>query len=153
MAQTPHLKFQMRIAVEFEAPHAIVDGPLWTRRILHVASGEFEGPTLRGKVLSGGGDWVLVRRDGSAELDIRFTLKTAEDELVYFRSTGLFVASEAVATRIRNGANVPSDEYYFRTPILFEAGSARLNHLNHILHLGVGQRTAIGMITEVFAVS
>ena len=39
------------------------------------------------------------------------------------------------------------------TEILFEAGSARLRHLNHSLHIGVGQRTATGMITEVFAVS
>jgi hypothetical protein len=29
MVQTPHLKFQMWIAVAFEAPRAIVDGPLW----------------------------------------------------------------------------------------------------------------------------
>jgi hypothetical protein len=54
----------MRIVVEFATSHAIADGPLATRRILHVANGEFEGPALRGKVLPGGGDWVLVRRDG-----------------------------------------------------------------------------------------
>jgi Protein of unknown function (DUF3237) len=143
----------MRIAVEFEAPRAIVDGPLWTRRILHVVGGSFEGPALRGKVLPGGGDWILVRRDGSAELDIRFTLESAEDELVYFRGTGLFVAPEVVATRIRSGECVPPDDYYFRTSILFEAGSARLGHLNHQLHIGVGQRTATGMITDVFAVA
>jgi hypothetical protein len=143
----------MRIAVEFDAPHTIVDGPISTRRILHVASGTFEGPALRGKVLPGGGDWVLVRRDGSAELDIRLTLKTAEGELVYLRSTGLFVAAGSVATRIRNGEDVQPDDYYFRTSILFEAGSATLSHLNHSLHVGVGQRTALGMITDVFAVS
>src|SRR2546423_5497462 len=108
MTQSPSLQFKMRIAVEFDAPLAIVDGPLWTRRILHVASGKFDGPELRGNVLSGGGDWVLVRRDGSAELDIRFALKTVEDELVYFRSTGLFVASDAVAMRIRSGEHVMS---------------------------------------------
>ena len=142
----------MRIAVEFDAPLAIVDGPLWTRRILHVASGQFDGPELRGNVLPGGGDWVLVRRDGSAELDIRFALKTVEDELVYFRSTGLFVASDTVAALIRSGEHVAPDEYYFRTSILFETASKRLGHLNHALHVGVGQRTATGMITDVFAV-
>jgi hypothetical protein len=152
MTQSPSLEFKMRIGVEFDAPLAIVDGPLWTRRILHVASGKFDGPELRGSVMSGGGDWVLVRRDGSAELDIRFTLKTVENELVYFRSTGLFVASDTVATRIRNGEHVAPDDYYFRTSILFETGSKRLNHLNHAVHVGVGQRTATGMITDVFAV-
>jgi hypothetical protein len=106
----------MRIAVEFRAPHAIVDGPLGTRRILHVANGKFEGPALHGKVLPDGGDWVVVRRDGSAELDIRFTLQTAEGAIVYFRSTGLFVASDSVAMRIRNAESVPPDDFITSGP-------------------------------------
>jgi hypothetical protein len=153
MAQIPRLEFRMRIAVEFQAPVAIADGPLGTRRILHVASGTFEGPSFRGTVLPGGGDWIVVRHDGSAELDIRFALKTAEDEFAYLRSTGLYVASEAVTARIRAGGQVARDDYYFRTSILFEAASATLRRLNQVLHVGVGQRTATGMITDVFAVS
>src|SRR3954453_16858330 len=112
MTQSPSLEFKMRIAVEFDTPLAIVDGPL-TRRILHVASGKFDGPGLRGIVLAGGGEWVLVRRDGSAEPDIRFALKTIDDELVYFRSTGLFVASDTVATRIRSGEHVARGRLLF----------------------------------------
>jgi len=142
----------MRITVEFEAALAVDDGPLGARRILRVASGEFEGPALRGKVLSGG-DWIVVRRDGSSELDIRFVLESAMRETMYLRSSGLFVASDAVTARIRGGERVPPDEYYFRTSILFETGSAKLRQLNHALHLGVGQRTPGGMITDVFAVS
>jgi hypothetical protein len=152
MTQPPALTFLTQIAVEFQAPLAIADGPFGVRRILVVASGGFEGPALRGAVLPGGGDWVLARRDGSSELDIRFALKTVEGEPIYFRSAGLFVASDAVATRMRNGETVSPDHYYFRTTVLFEAGSARLNHLNRALHIGVGQRTASGMITDVFAV-
>jgi uncharacterized protein DUF3237 len=150
MTQPPALTFLMQIAVEFQAPLAIADGPFGVRRILVVASGSFEGSALRGAVLPGGGDWVLARRDGSSELDIRFALKTVEGELIYFRSAGLFVASDAVATRMRNGK---TDHYYFRTTVLFEAGSARLSHLNRALYIGVGQRTASGMITDVFAVA
>ena len=46
----------------------------------------------------------------------------------------------------------PTD-YYFRTSVLFEAAAARLSHLNQTLHVGAGQRTANGMITNVFAIS
>lgn len=153
MTRIPELALLMRIAVEFDTPRAIADGPLGPRRILHVTTGTFEGTALRGEVLPGGGDWLVARRDGSTELDIRFTLLTTEDELVYFRSTGLFVASDAITARIRGGENVSPDQYYFRTSVLFEAGSARLSHLNRALHVGVGQRTPDGMITDVFAVS
>src|SRR3954447_2232685 len=94
MTHSPSLEFKMRIAVEFDTPLAIVDGPL-TRRILHVASGKFDGPGLRGIVLAGGGDWVLVRRDGSAELDIRFAL-------THRRRTGL-LSKHGLVRRFRRG--------------------------------------------------
>lgn len=152
MAQAPHFDFRMRIAVEFATPLAL-DGPLWSRRILHVAGGEFDGPGLQGQVMPGGGDWVLVRNDGSAELDIRFTLRTGTGELVYVRSTGLFVAPDAVMARIRGGEDVPVGAYYFRTSALFETAAQRLNHLNHALHVGAGRRTPTGMITDLFAIS
>ena len=152
MRQSPNLAWQMLIAVEFEPPLAIAEGAPLTRRLLHVRSGTFEGPALRGEIVAGG-DWVLARGDDSAELDIRFTLKTVEGELLYMRSIGLFVAGDAVVARIRAGADVAPEHYYFRTAILLETGSARLRHLNHILHVGVGQRTATGMVTDVFAVA
>lgn len=153
MGVPPKLALQMRIAVEFDAPRVVADGPVGGRRILHVTSGTFEGTSLRGEVLPGGGDWLVARRDGSIELDIRFTLRTSDHEIIYFRGTGLFLASESVTARIRSGESVPSEQYYFRTAVMFEAGAARLSHLNDALHVGVGQRTAGGMITDVYAVS
>src|SRR5262245_36196183 len=39
------------------------------RSIVPVTGGEFEGPRLRGKVLPGGGDWLLLRSDDVLELD------------------------------------------------------------------------------------
>jgi hypothetical protein len=152
MAQAPQLTLLMQVAVEFTPLLSIADGAPLTRRILHARTGSFGGRDVRGDVVAGG-DWVLVRGDGSAELDIRFTLKTVEQELLFMRGTGLFVADSAVATRIRAGDEVAPAEYYFRTAILFETGSARLRHFNHRLHLGVGQRTATGMLTDVFTIA
>ncbi|MBX3501483.1 MAG: DUF3237 domain-containing protein [Alphaproteobacteria bacterium] len=153
MVRVPALDFRLRIAVRFDAPRVIAEGPLGARRLLHAAHGTFEGPSLNGSVLPGGGDWVLTRRDGAAELDIRFALLTTSDELIYLRANGLFVAADAVAARIRGGEDVSPDAYYFRTAILFETGAARLADLNRTLHIGVGQRTATGMVTDVFALS
>lgn len=149
---TPVLNFLMRIAVEFETPFVVSGGPLGTRRFLCAKNGQFEGSGLRGQVQPGGGDWVLVRRDQSAQLDIRFALRTEEGELVLMQGAGLFSASESVALRIRRGEDVGPENYYFRTSILFETGSERLSHLNSALHIGVGQRTPSGMTTDVFVV-
>ena len=56
--------------------------PHGTRAIAPIASGHFEGPRLRGRVLSGGGDWTLLRGDGVLELDLRLTLETDDGALV-----------------------------------------------------------------------
>src|SRR5207237_6896719 len=63
--------------------------PHGRRSIVPVTGGEFEGPRLRGKVLPGGGDWLLMRSDGVLELDLRITLETDEHALVYMTFLGL----------------------------------------------------------------
>ena len=39
-------------------------GPQGTRAIFEVTGGAFEGPRLRGKLLTGGGDWMLIDAQG-----------------------------------------------------------------------------------------
>ena len=113
--------------------------------------GSFSGPRLRGRILPGGGDWVLLRRDGVAQLDIRLTLRT-DDELVYVSCDGIFDIAPEVRQRILQGAEVDPSEYYFRTALGFETGAQKYSWLNRLLGVGVGKRTAAGMETEVFAV-
>src|SRR5262245_13925012 len=63
--------------------------PLGTRVIAPIASGHFEGPRLRGRVLPGGGGWTLLRGDGVLELDLRLTLETDDGALIYMTWFGL----------------------------------------------------------------
>ena len=67
-------------------------GPYGTRLFFEVIEGEFAGKRLNGKILSGGGDWLLVGADGFGRLDVRaqfvtddgaaLTLLLAEPDLV-----------------------------------------------------------------------
>jgi len=57
--------------------------PHGTRVTAPKASGHFDGPRLRGKVLPGAGDWTLLRGDGVLELDLRLTLETDDGALVH----------------------------------------------------------------------
>lgn len=145
-------EFLMRIRAEFDVPRIIAGTPLGARRILSVKRGGFAGPGLEGTILPGSGDWVLVRPDGVAELDIRFTLGTGDGALIYMRCAGIFDASPEVMERIRTGEEVPASAYYFRTSAVFETGAPTHLHLNRLIALGVGERTPTGMVTEVFAV-
>ena len=142
----------MRLAVDLAAPLVVGATPLGARFVLAATGGSFRGPDLEGDVLPCGGDWVLDRRDGVADLDIRFVLRTSGGELVDLRCFGIFDGSAEVRQRLRNGESVDPAEYYFRTCARFETGSSSLSRLNRIVCVGVGTRTRTGMVTEIFAV-
>ena len=88
MQNEPRLKLLYTITAELGAPIAVGENPHGNRQIVPVTGGSFEGPHLKGTVLSGGGDWVVVRPDGVAELDVRQTLQTDDGALVYVTYRG-----------------------------------------------------------------
>ena len=60
------LLFEMTLQV---APATAVGAtPLGRRYIAYVTGGTFEGPRLKGRVLPGGGDWVIQRPDMCSSL-------------------------------------------------------------------------------------
>jgi hypothetical protein len=63
-----------------------------------VTGGTFNGPKLKGTALSGWGDWVLRRPDGVSMLNVRATLRTDDEQLIYITYDGIpYVPSGASA--------------------------------------------------------
>jgi hypothetical protein len=91
--------------------------------IFPITGGSFEGARLRGKVLSGGGDWVTMTADGRFELDLRVTLETDDGALIHMTFTG-----------VRDDSR-----QYFRTLPRFETASPKYGFLNRLLAVGVGE--------------
>ena len=48
----------------------------------YVTGGEVRGPKLQGKLRPVGGDWLTVRSDGVAVLDVRATIETSDGALI-----------------------------------------------------------------------
>jgi hypothetical protein len=100
MPNEPQLEFLYEISAYLESPIAIGENPHGNRQIVPVTGGSFEGPRLKGKVLPGGGDWLLVRPDGVGELDVRATLQTDDGAFIYVTYRGYItkiLASKHVA--------------------------------------------------------
>jgi len=108
-------------------------GPHGNRLTFPVAGGGFEGDRLRGKVLPGGGDWVLKRLDGVLELDLRITLETDDGALIHMTFEG-----------IRDDGAKGSP--YFRTLPRFETADTKYSFLNRLLAVGVGEIGADGPV-------
>ena len=64
----------MNLHKNLKEPLDIGAGPFGARTIYYVTGGTFEGERLKGKVLSGGGDWILIDSEGVAHQDVRVIL-------------------------------------------------------------------------------
>ena len=134
------------------APQLVGATPAGDRRIFLVTGGRFEGDRLRGTVLDGGADWILVRHDGAFQLDVRLTLKTDDDALIGMTYRGLRHGPAAVMERLTRGENVDPSEYYFRIAAFFETGAEDYLWLNKICAIGMGDRRATGPHYNMFEI-
>ena len=123
-------------------PHGI-------RSIVPVTGGDFEGPRLRGKVLPGGGDWLLLRSDGVLELDLRVTLETDDHALIYMTFQGLRHGPPDAIAALGRGEVVDPATYYFRTLPRFETSAEKYAFLNRIITVGVGETRADGAVHTI----
>lgn len=126
-------------------PHGI-------RSIVPVAGGRFEGPRLRGEVLPGGGDWLLLRSDGVLELDLRITLETDDHALIHMTFQGLRHGPPDVIAALGRGEVVDPTGYYFRTLPRFETSAESYAFLNRVIAVGVGEARPDGAIHKVYEI-
>jgi Protein of unknown function (DUF3237) len=123
----------MTLRLSTSPTQLVGDGPHGTRLTFPIAGGVFDGDRLRGKVLPGGGDWVIKRPDGVLELDLRITLQTDDGALIHMTFEG-----------IRDDAAPGAP--YFRTLPRFETADARYSFLNLLLAVGTGEIGADGPV-------
>ena len=147
-----NLQKLLKAEIALAAPQELGDTPLGRRRIIGITGGRFSGERLSGRVLPGGADWQVIRSDGVADLDARYTLETSDGALIYVRNRGVRHGPPDVLTRLTNGENVEPSLYYMRTTPLFETGDARYAWLNRIVCVATGARRAAAVELDVFEV-
>ena len=140
------------ISVNLEPPQVVGPTPNGDRRVRLISGGSFAGPRLRGEVLPGGGDWLLLRPDGARLLDVRLALRTEDGHLIYVISRGIMDMSPEIYQRIGAGEEIDPSQYYFRTTPLFEAAAPELDWLNRVVAVTVGRLTTKTVGQTVYAV-
>lgn len=126
--------------------------PNGDRRIGLVSAGSFEGRQMRGNVLPGGADWLILHPDGSRTADVRLVLETDDKALIGMTYRGIWHGPAAVMERINRDENVDPSEYYLRTSIAFETAASKYDWLNRIIAIGTGRRLPEGPVYDVFEV-
>lgn len=119
------LKSEFLMDLELETGGA-GSGAVGNRSIIAVTGGTFEGPRLRGKVLSPGADWPMTMGDGLRILDVRTVLMTDDDQRIYCFYRGVVYTPPA-----------GQGERYWRITPAFETASEKYAWLNRIAAVGV----------------
>ena len=144
-------EFLFRIALEVEVLN-LGDTPYGSRRVGRFATGNFEGPKLKGTVLPGGGCWMLMCRDDVLEIEVRITLETDDQQQIFMSWKGFRHGPKEVIDRLNRGEIVDPETYYFRTTPYFETSSEKYGWMNRICSIATGSRKASGRTFEVFQV-
>jgi hypothetical protein len=150
MPPTPRLEMLCHVTVKVAAPQLI--GPVLTgeRRIIPIIGGRFEGPRMRGEILSGGADWQIVVSDGATLLEARYTLRTDDGALIYVRNTGLRHGPADTLAAIARGEQVDPSRYYFRALPAFETGAPKYAWLNRLLAVCSGARAKEEVLLDFY---
>ena len=128
---TVKLRPLFEMHVDIGIPASAGAGPLGRRIFYPVTQGScqgrepggtFAGKPLRGTVLSGGGDWVLINGKVT-RLDIRVMLRTDDGFPIYLQAYGVLTVNEAVEKRLTNPDLITDyGETYFVTQPRLETG-------------------------------
>jgi hypothetical protein len=147
----PQLEYLFRASVAVAAPRALGKTPLGERRIIDITGGEVSGPKLAGRILPGGADWQIIRTDGVAVLEARYTIEATDGALVYVENFGYRHGPAEVLAQLLKGEDVDPARYYFRSTPVFETSAPALDWMNHTIAVCTGVRTRDRVILDFHA--
>lgn len=135
-AQTtePKAEYLMTYMALLEPP-TMVDN---ARLIVNVKPGGWaKGPKIKGAFIQPGGDWLEVLPSGALRLDVRATMKTDDDAIIYLRYNGLIQQSKESAERMQKGETLTANDIpYFITAPTFQTSSEKYAWLNGVQAIG-----------------
>ena len=145
-------EFLCKLEVTLEPARDLGDTPLGRRRIIGITGGKCSGPRLSGRVLPGGADWQVIRADGVAFLDARYTLETADGALIYVNNRGYRHGPPEVIARLARGEDVDPALYYMRATPWFETAAPAYAWLNRTICVCSGARRAAAVELDFYEV-
>jgi hypothetical protein len=109
----PQLEYVVELKVKCEGAYQVGQTSHGNRFIIPIVGGTFEGPKMKGTILSGGADYQLQDNEhGRTEVEAIYSIKTDDGVNIHVRNKGLICTGKD-----ENG----NPQFYFRTTPQFEA--------------------------------
>lgn len=126
--KAPGLEYAFTLKVKCENAFTVGKTSHGTRAVIPIVGGTFEGPNIKGTILSGGADYQLIDSvKGRNEIEAIYCIKTDDDVYIHVRNCGLIVTG-------KNDDGTP--KFYFRCAPKFEApNNSKYDWLNNSLFI------------------
>ncbi len=126
------------MAVDLEPAQPIAT-PVGARMTFITTGGTLTGPRIKGEVLPGGGDWLLVGSDRIGRVDVRATIHTDDGALIHYETRGVISLPPDGPERLAAGERLPFAETYVRTTPKLETADERYSWLNRLVLVGLNE--------------
>ncbi|MEM7726893.1 MAG: DUF3237 domain-containing protein [Cyanobacteria bacterium P01_A01_bin.45] len=123
--------------LQLQPPEIIGPGPAGIRANLYTSSGTVTGEKIQGILRPVGGDWVTVRTDGIVITDVRGTIETQDEALIYMTYTGVLDLGEDGYQQFLQG-NLPATAQIRNAP-RFQTAHSDYLWLNRLQALSVAE--------------
>jgi hypothetical protein len=148
----PKLEFIFGVHVTVDTPQDLGAFNKGQRRVVPITGGEFSGPSMGGKVLPGA-DWQLIRHDGVAELEARYTLSTDDGATIHVRNLARRHGPAEVMAALAAGQAVEPGSYYFCGAAFFETTDERYAWMTKHIIICTGQRELATVTLQFYKVA
>ncbi|MEN9553482.1 MAG: hypothetical protein RLY24_1077 [Actinomycetota bacterium] len=118
------VEFLFHMSATLAPPSLVPGGPNGTRVIVPITGGTVTGPKINGTVDALGADWLTMRADGTAQLDVRALIRTHDGAVIHTTYKGIMAPH--------------GDSRRITTAPLFETGDANYAWLNSIQAIAIG---------------
>ncbi len=131
--------FDLRVDLEDPLVFPTAGG---TRLTYIVRHGALDGPRVRGELLGGGGDWVVLGADGVGRMDVRATIRTDDGVLIHYASRGVAKLPATGRDTVAAGGRIPYESSYIRSTPRLETTDERYAWLAGLVLVAVSEFSA-----------
>jgi hypothetical protein len=107
-----------------------------TLRVVNHPDGWIEGPQIKGKIIPPSSDTLRNMGNGVFRLDVRLTIQTDDDQIIYVSYNGISNCPKEARDRFLRGETLHTADCYFITAPTFETKSERYRWLNGVQAVG-----------------
>lgn len=133
----PVLEKLYYIEVTCSPPVPVGDIGAGSLNVIPISGGRFEGPRMRGEVLSIGAGWNTIQPNLIGKVDTRYVLKADDGALIALCTEGVAQIPVDLYLKLQAGEFVDPARYYFRQHLFFHASAEKYAWLNAIVAFGV----------------